>query len=356
MGKVYDGIDDRLAEFIGRQHVFFVGTAPTDPDGHLNVSPKGLDTFRILGPNSVAYLDLTGSGIETVAHLRENGRITIMFCAFEGRPLIVRLYGRGRVVEPGDAEWDGLIARFPEYPGRPLGGRRGRGAGRRLVRLRRAALRVQGRAVPVDRLRREARGRRAWRSTRPRRTGRASTGSRGCGRSGATGDEPRRPDDPGRGGVGCGLGSSRPGGCSGPTPPSSPGRSPRASASRASRPSSPGCPAGTPRPRGACCWRWWATRPPGAWRCGTSASGTCEMKRLFVAPEIRGRGVGQAAGRGGHPPGRAGGLPADGAGHPARDGRGDRPVPRHGFVETDRYWDNPVGRTIYLERGLGMGD
>ena len=117
MGKVYDRLDDSLVSFIGRQHVFFVGTAPTDPEGHLNISPKGLDTFRILGPNSVAYLDLTGSGIETVAHLRENGRITILFCAFEGRPLILRLHGRGRVVEPGDADWDGLIAEFPEYPG-----------------------------------------------------------------------------------------------------------------------------------------------------------------------------------------------------------------------------------------------
>jgi hypothetical protein len=117
MGKVYDEIDEGLGDFIGRQHLFFVGTAPTDPDAHLNVSPKGLDTFRILGPKTVAYLDLTGSGIETVAHLRENGRITILFCAFEGRPLIVRLHGRGRVVEPGDGEWDGLIAHFPEYPG-----------------------------------------------------------------------------------------------------------------------------------------------------------------------------------------------------------------------------------------------
>ena len=117
MGKVYEQLDDALVRFIGRQHVFFVGTAPDSPQGHLNVSPKGLDTFRILGPNSVAYLDLTGSGIETVAHIRENGRITLMFCAFEGRPLIVRLYGSGRVVEPGDPEWDGLIARFPEYPG-----------------------------------------------------------------------------------------------------------------------------------------------------------------------------------------------------------------------------------------------
>ena len=117
MGKLYDGIDDTLEEFIGRQHVFFVGTAPDSPDGHLNVSPKGLDTFLILGPKSVAYLDLTGSGIETVAHLRQNGRITIMFCAFEGRPLVVRLYGLGRTVERGDSEWGGLIAQFPEYPG-----------------------------------------------------------------------------------------------------------------------------------------------------------------------------------------------------------------------------------------------
>jgi hypothetical protein len=117
MGKLYDEIDDRLGEFIRRQHVFFVGTAPDSPEGHLNVSPKGLDTFRILGPRTVAYLDLTGSGIETVAHLRENGRLTIMFCAFEGRPLILRLYGRGRVVEPGDGEWDELIAAFPDYPG-----------------------------------------------------------------------------------------------------------------------------------------------------------------------------------------------------------------------------------------------
>ena len=155
MGKVYDQIDEKLAAFIGRQHLFFVGTAPTGPDGHLNVSPKGLDTFRILGPKSVAYLDLTGSGIETVAHLRQNGRVTIMFCAFEGRPLILRLYGRGRVVEPGDPEWDGLIAEFPEYPGV-----------RSVIVVdvervadscgyRRAPLRVHGRAVGVDRLRRE---------------------------------------------------------------------------------------------------------------------------------------------------------------------------------------------------------
>src|SRR6516165_1001263 len=117
MGKVFDQLDERHVRFIGRQHLFFVGTAPDSTDGHLNISPKGLDTFRILGPTSVAYLDLTGSGIETVAHLRQNGRITLMFCAFEGRPLIVRLYGRGRVVEPGDGDWDALTAHFPEYPG-----------------------------------------------------------------------------------------------------------------------------------------------------------------------------------------------------------------------------------------------
>jgi hypothetical protein len=117
MGKVYEEIDAKLEEFIGRQHLFFVGTAPNAPDGRLNISPKGLDTFRVLGPRTVAYLDLTGSGVETIAHLRENGRITILFCAFEGRPLILRLYGRGRVVEPGDDEWADLIARFPEYPG-----------------------------------------------------------------------------------------------------------------------------------------------------------------------------------------------------------------------------------------------
>ncbi len=117
MGKQFDRLDDSLTSFIGRQHMFFVGTAPTSPAGHLNISPKGLDTFRILAPKTVAYLDLTGSGIETVAHLRENGRITIMFCAFEGRPLILRLHGRGRVVEPQDLDWDELIGGFPEYPG-----------------------------------------------------------------------------------------------------------------------------------------------------------------------------------------------------------------------------------------------
>ncbi len=117
MGKVFEEIDDVLATFIRRQHVFFVGTAPTSPGGHVDVSPKGLDTFRILGPRAVAYLDLTGSGIETAAHLNDNGRVTVMFCAFDGPPKIVRLYGRGSVVRPGQGEFAPLIAQFPEYPG-----------------------------------------------------------------------------------------------------------------------------------------------------------------------------------------------------------------------------------------------
>ena len=117
MGKQYEQLDERLIDFIARQRVFFVGTAPSASDGHLNISSKGLDTFRILGPRTVAYLDLTGSGIETVAHVRENGRITVMFCAFEGSPLILRLYGRGRVVEAGDPEWEDLLASFPRQPG-----------------------------------------------------------------------------------------------------------------------------------------------------------------------------------------------------------------------------------------------
>ena len=115
MGAVRETITPALAEFIAAQHVFFVATAPSGDDGHVNLSPKGLDSFAILGPRSVAYLDLIGSGAETLAHLRENGRITFMFCAFEGLPRIVRLYGRGEALEPGDAGFDALLARFPEH-------------------------------------------------------------------------------------------------------------------------------------------------------------------------------------------------------------------------------------------------
>jgi hypothetical protein len=115
MGKVFETIDERLAAWLREQHVFFVATAPLAADGHVNLSPKGLDSFAVLGPREVAYLDLTGSGVETVAHLRENGRITLLFCAFEGPPRLVRLYGRGVAFEPGDAEFAALAARFPSY-------------------------------------------------------------------------------------------------------------------------------------------------------------------------------------------------------------------------------------------------
>jgi Pyridoxamine 5'-phosphate oxidase len=117
MGRVDDVISDELAEFIGAQHVFFVATAPSDDGGHVNLSPKGLDTFAVIDAETVAYLDLTGSGVETIAHLRDNGRITIMFCAFDGKPLIVRLYGRGEVLPVGEPEADALLPRFGAYPG-----------------------------------------------------------------------------------------------------------------------------------------------------------------------------------------------------------------------------------------------
>ena len=116
MGRVLDEITPEIAAFVAAQHVFFVATAPTR-DGHINCSPKGLDTFTVIDPHHVAYLDLTGSGIETVAHLRENGRITIMFCAFEGEPMVLRLQGRGRVVERGEAEFDELSTYFGERAG-----------------------------------------------------------------------------------------------------------------------------------------------------------------------------------------------------------------------------------------------
>jgi predicted pyridoxine 5'-phosphate oxidase superfamily flavin-nucleotide-binding protein len=117
MGKVVERITDELRAFIQAQPLFFVGTAPLEADGHVNLSPKGLDCLRVLGPHQVAYLDLTGSGNETSAHLAQNGRITLMFCAFQGPPSILRLYGRGSTVLPADAAWDELRPMFPDYPG-----------------------------------------------------------------------------------------------------------------------------------------------------------------------------------------------------------------------------------------------
>ena len=113
MGKTCDQLDERLQGWIADQHIFFVATAPSGPGGHVNLSPKGYaDIFTILDGRTVAYLDLTGSGAETAAHLRDNGRITLMFCAFSGPPRILRLYGRGRIVLPGDDRWEELAARF----------------------------------------------------------------------------------------------------------------------------------------------------------------------------------------------------------------------------------------------------
>ncbi|MGA9378943.1 MAG: pyridoxamine 5'-phosphate oxidase family protein, partial [Phormidium sp.] len=103
MAKFYTELDDNLRQFIAEQKVFFTATAPNS--GRINLSPKGIDTFRCVDAKTVAYLDLTGSGNETAAHLYENGRMTIMFCSFTEKPLILRLYGKGKVVSPKNAEW-----------------------------------------------------------------------------------------------------------------------------------------------------------------------------------------------------------------------------------------------------------
>jgi len=114
MAKVFDAIDARLAAWIARQRMFFVATAPSGDGGHVNVSPKGpIETLRVLDEHTVAYLDLVGSGAETVAHLQDNGRIVVMLCAFEGPPRIVRLHGRGEVLEPGVVDFPDATA-LPE--------------------------------------------------------------------------------------------------------------------------------------------------------------------------------------------------------------------------------------------------
>lgn len=110
MAKVFDEITDHLADWVGRQTMFFVGSAPLSGEGHVNISPKGpIGSLRILGPRQVAYLEITGSGSETIAHLRENGRIVLMLCAFEGPPRIVRFHGRGTVVWPDEPRFDELM-------------------------------------------------------------------------------------------------------------------------------------------------------------------------------------------------------------------------------------------------------
>jgi len=115
MARQFPEITDALKEFIERQKIFFVGTA--DVDGRVNVSPKGSDSFRIIDKNRVVWLNLTGSGNETAAHLIANNRITIMFCALDGKPMILRLYGSGKTIHPKDADWESLATLFPEKIG-----------------------------------------------------------------------------------------------------------------------------------------------------------------------------------------------------------------------------------------------
>jgi hypothetical protein len=117
MGKEFPEIDQPIRQWIAEQKLFFVSTAPEAQDGLVNCSPKGMDTFRVLGPREIAYLDLTGSGVETIAHLRENGRITIMMCAFQGPPKIFRFYGKGEVLEKGSDRYKELISQFDEIVG-----------------------------------------------------------------------------------------------------------------------------------------------------------------------------------------------------------------------------------------------
>lgn len=115
MGSQLSELSDKLMEFIADQKLFFVGTATAE--SRINVSPKGMNAFRVLGPNRVIWLNVTGSGNETSAHIQEDGRMTVMFCAFTGKPLILRLYGQAKVYHQYDAEWDELFANFPSIPG-----------------------------------------------------------------------------------------------------------------------------------------------------------------------------------------------------------------------------------------------
>jgi Pyridoxamine 5'-phosphate oxidase len=115
MARFYDKLVPELGDFVARQKVFFVATAPRE--GRVNLSPKGTDSLRVLDEHAVGYLDLTGSGAETAAHVHQDGRLTIMFCSFTAEPLILRLYGRGEIALPGSARWTQLRPRFPDLPG-----------------------------------------------------------------------------------------------------------------------------------------------------------------------------------------------------------------------------------------------
>ncbi len=118
MGKLYQELTSELIAFIEAQKMFFVGTAPLAADGHVNISPKGMDCLRVLDAHTLAYLDVTGSGIETLAHVKENARLVMMFCAFEGKPLTLRLHGDAEAIEVDHPEFEGLCNEFPGLPGR----------------------------------------------------------------------------------------------------------------------------------------------------------------------------------------------------------------------------------------------
>ena len=193
MAKVFEQIDEKLREFIEAQTMFFVATAPSGDGGHVNLSPKGgRNLFRVTGPLGFAYVDLMGSGIETIAHLRENGRIVVMFCAFEGPPKIVRLHGVGRPVQQNDEGFEELLATFDITDEQRRAVRSvitvEVDARRRLVRLRRAADGLRRRARPALPLRRQphaqdGRGRRARvREREQRREPRRADRARSAGR------------------------------------------------------------------------------------------------------------------------------------------------------------------------------
>ena len=115
MSKFYTELDEKLQGFVADQKIFFVGTAASD--GRVNVSPKGMDSLKVLNKNQLIWLNLTGSGNETAAHILEKSRMTLMFCSFEGKPLILRIYGKARAIHPRDEEWSEWIKLFPDYPG-----------------------------------------------------------------------------------------------------------------------------------------------------------------------------------------------------------------------------------------------
>lgn len=137
MGKFYQHLEPDLQTFIARQHLFFTGTAPHA--GRVNISPKGMDTLRIVDERTVMYVDLTGSGNETAAHISQNGRLTLMFCSFDEQPLVLRIYGRGEIIARNNPEWVSLISQFPPLPGV-----------RQIVRLRIESLQTScGYGVPL---------------------------------------------------------------------------------------------------------------------------------------------------------------------------------------------------------------